>query len=180
MGFPISTARAGNVIGGGDFATDRIVPDCVRAMTGNGKIVLRNPDSIRPYQHVAEPLYAYLTILKMQSEEPSLASSYNIGPDTDDIVTTRSIVDKFGKCWGKELDIDIIRDNSMKEASLLRLDNTKVKTVLSLPPVWNIDDAISKTVEWTKIWADGVDVNNITDKQIAEYLSLRGESIDLG
>ena len=180
MGFPISTARAGNVIGGGDFAVDRIVPDCVKAITGNGIIVLRNPDSVRPYQHVFEPLYAYLAILKMQSEDPSLMGGYNVGPDTYDIVTTRSIVDKFSSCWGKELDIEIVKDDSMKEAALLRLDNTKIKTKLSLPPMWSIDDAISKTVEWTKVWADCGDIKNITDKQIAEYLIQRGETINLG
>lgn len=179
MGFPISTARAGNVIGGGDFATDRIVPDCVRAMTGNGKIVLRNPDSVRPYQQVFEPLYAYLTIAKMQTENPFFAGSYNVGPDTDDILTTRSIVDRFGTCWGKNLDIEIIGDDSMREAALLRLDNNKMKTVLSLPPLWGIDDAISRTVEWTKVWADNGDVKTITDKQIVEYLGQRGESIKL-
>jgi CDP-glucose 4,6-dehydratase len=178
MRFPISTARAGNVIGGGDFAVDRIVPDCVRAMTGKGKIVLRNPDSVRPYQHVFEPLYAYLTILKMQSENPSLEGSYNVGPDADDIVTTRSIVDKFGTYWGKRLDVEVIEDNSMKEAALLRLDNNKIKTVLSLPPLWNIEDAISKTIEWTKVWANGDDVRGITDKQIIEYLDQRKESLD--
>ncbi len=179
VGFPISTARAGNVIGGGDFAVDRIVPDCVRAMIGSGKIVLRNPDSVRPYQHVFEPLYAYLTILKMQSEDPSLMGSYNVGPDTEDIVTTRSIVDKFGSCWGKELNIEVIRDSSIKEAALLRLDNTKIKTILSLSPMWGIDDAISKTVEWTKFWASGGNVKDITDKQITEYLSQRREAVNL-
>lgn len=172
-GFPISTARAGNVIGGGDFAADRIVPDCVRAMTGNGKIVLRNPDSVRPYQHVFEPLYAYLMILKMQSKNPSLMGGYNVGPDTEDMVTTKSIVDRFESCWGKELDIEVVSDNSMKEAALLRLANTKIKTVLSLSPMWSIDDAISKTVEWTKVWADGGDVKEITEHQIREYLDRR-------
>ena len=179
MGFPISTARAGNVIGGGDFAADRIVPDCVRSMTGSGKIVLRNPDSVRPYQHVFEPLYAYLAILKMQSEDPSLAGSYNIGPDANDIVTTKSIVDRFSSYWGEEQKVEVIGDNSMKEAAVLRLDNTKLKTVISLSPMWSIDDAIAKTVEWTKEWFNNGDVMVITDCQIIEYLNQRGEDIHI-
>lgn len=178
MGFPISTARAGNVIGGGDFATDRIVPDCVRAMIGTGKIVLRNPDSVRPYQHVFEPLYAYLTILKRQNEDPSFAGSYNIGPDSDDIITTMSIVNKFETYWGKKLDIVIQKDNSMKEAKVLRLDNTKLKNSMGLKPLWNIDDAISRTVEWTKEWSESGNVKQITANQIIDYLRQRGEKIE--
>ncbi|MBR6910307.1 MAG: CDP-glucose 4,6-dehydratase [Candidatus Methanomethylophilaceae archaeon] len=175
MGFPISTARAGNVIGGGDFAAERIVPDCARAMIGSGEIILRNPDSVRPYQHVFEPLYAYLTILKRQSEDPSLAGCYNVGPNSDDIVTTKSIVNRFSSYWGKELRVEVISDNSMKEAAVLRLDNTKLKTAMSLSPMWGIDEAIAMTVEWTKIWAHGEDVKGITDAQIMRYLSQRGE-----
>lgn len=175
MGFPISTARAGNVIGGGDFATDRIVPDCVKAMIGNGKIILRNPKSVRPYQHVFEPLYAYLLILKRQSEDSSLAGSYNVGPDSDSIMTTETIVNKFSSYWGKKLEIEVISDDSMKEATVLRLDNTKLKTVLSLSPMWNIDDAISKTVEWSKGWSDGEDAKDLTNRQITDYLKQREE-----
>lgn len=176
---PISIARAGNVIGGGDFAADRIVPDCVRAATGNGRIILRNPDSIRPYQHVFEPLYAYLTILKIQSENPSLAGSYNVGPDPNDIVTTKTIVDRFGTCWGKELDAEVAGSNSMKEAAVLRLDNSKLMTSMSLSPIWSIDDAISKTVEWTKVWADDGDIKGISDTQIINYLNQRKDNISL-
>ena len=175
MGFPVSAARAGNVIGGGDFAAERIVPDCARAMTGSGKIVLRNPDSVRPYQHVFEPLYAYLTILKRQSEDLSLAGSYNVGPNPDDIVTTKTIVEKFGSYWGKELNVEVIGDSSMKEAAVLKLDNTKLKTEMSVSPMWGIDEAIAKTVEWTKVWSDNGDVKGITDRQIREYLEQRGE-----
>ena len=128
------------------------------------------------YQHVFEPLFAYLTILKKQTENPSFAGIYNIGPDADDIITTKSIVDRFGDCWGKKLDIEIVGDSSMKEAALLILDNTKIKTVMALSPMWGINDAVSKTVEWTKVWADGSDVKDITDKQILEYLRQRGET----
>lgn len=177
LGFPVSTARAGNVIGGGDFAENRIVPDCVRAMIGDGKITLRNPDSIRPYQHVFEPLYAYLTIMEKQCEDPSLSGSYNVGPDPKDIVTTMAIVDKFSSFWGKKLQIVVQNDNSMKESAVLKLDNTKLRSVLGISPMWSINEAISRTVEWTKVWNSGEDVNNITDLQITDYLKQRKEII---
>ena len=176
-GFPISTARAGNVIGGGDFAADRIIPDCVRAAFVDNKISLRSPDSIRPYQHVFEPLYAYLTILKKQEEHPSLAGSYNVGPDEKDISTTITLVGMFGQHWGKALEVSFTDNGGMREAAVLRLDNSKLKTVMSLSPIWSIDDAIAKTVEWTKVWADNGDVKDITDSQIRGYLTERGECL---
>ena len=175
LGFPVSTARAGNVIGGGDFAADRIIPDCVRAITGDKKISLRSPDSIRPYQHVFEPLYAYLTIAKKQEEDPSLAGSYNVGPDEDDITTTISLVKMFGQHWGQDLEVSLSDDGGMVEASVLRLDNTKLRTILGISPIWGIDDAISNTVKWTKTWSYGGDILGFTDSQIIEYLKQRGE-----
>ena len=177
MNLPVSTARAGNVIGGGDFSSDRIVPDCVRAILGDGRIVLRNPDSVRPYQHVFEPLYAYLTILKRQYADPALAGSYNVGPNPEDIVNTRTIVELFGSYWGKGLDISIQNDCSMKEAPVLRLDNTKLRSIMSVSPIWSIDDAISKTVEWIKTWSDRGDVCGVTDRQIIDYLKQRENNV---
>ena len=176
MGFPISTARAGNVIGGGDFASDRIIPDCVNAATGNNKVVLRSPESIRPYQHVFEPLFAYLTIVKKQTENPSLAGSYNVGPDEKDIVTTISLVKMFEGYWRKDLEISLTDNGNMKEAAVLKLDNTKLKNVMSLSPMWGIEEAISKTVEWTKVWANKGDIKEMTDRQIKDYLAQRGEN----
>jgi CDP-glucose 4,6-dehydratase len=173
MGFPVSTARAGNVIGGGDFATDRIIPDCVKAATGDNKVVLRSPGSIRPYQHVFEPLYAYLTIVMKQAENPSLAGSYNVGPDERDIATTMSLVQMFGHYWGKDLEVSFTDNGGMKEAAVLRLDNSKLKTIMSLSPMWGIDEAISKTVEWTKAWVSKEDIIDVTDRQIIDYLDQR-------
>jgi len=173
MGFPVSTARAGNVIGGGDFSSDRIIPDCVRAVTGNNKITLRSPDSIRPYQHVFEALYAYLTIAKKQVEDSSLAGSYNVGPDEKDMATTMSLVQMFGHHWGRDLEISLTDNGGMKEAAVLRLDNSKLKTMMSLSPMWGIDEAISKTVEWTKVWTSKEDIIDVTDRQIIDYLDQR-------
>ena len=172
---PVSTARAGNVIGGGDFASERIVPDCVRAAITGNEVILRNPNSIRPYQHVLEPLYVYLTIAMKQAGDKKYADSYNIGPEKEDCATTGQIADLFCKNWGNGMKWKALNDNGPHEANFLKLDNTKVKTVFGIPPLWHISDAIEKTVDWTRNWHDGGDVTAFTDGQIREYLNGRGQ-----
>lgn len=164
----ISTARAGNVIGGGDFACDRIIPDCVRAAAENRNIIVRNPHSIRPYQHVLEPLYAYLMIAAKQYEDQSFQGYYNVGPDECDCVTTGNLVGLFCQKWGGIAWIDGY-NGGPHEANFLKLDCSKLKARFDWAPVWNIEQAIEKTVEWTKGYFDKQDVGNIMDAQIAEY-----------
>ena len=167
----ISTARAGNVIGGGDFAADRIIPDCVRAAAAGRDIVVRNPYSVRPYQHVLEPLAAYLLIAKAQYGDPSLASWYNVGPDEADCVTTGEIADIFCRHWQNGLKWkNVAEANAPHEANFLKLDCSKLKRALGWKPVWNIDEAIRRTCEWTKVWTSGGDVREITDRQIEDFL----------
>ncbi len=166
----ISTARAGNVIGGGDFANDRIVPDCVRAAKGGEDIIVRNPHSTRPYQHVLEPLFAYLTIAQKQYEDKKYAGWYNVGPDECDCVTTGELVDIFCKKWGEMKWINKSEANAPHEANFLKLDCSKIKSVFGWKPTWHIDTAIEKTVEWTKVWLKDEDsVPEVMDKQIKEY-----------
>lgn len=168
---PISTARAGNVIGGGDFANDRIIPDCVRAMTKGEKIIVRNPYSTRPYQHVLEPVMTYLTIAAEQYENRALADWYNVGPDDCDCVATGQLADLFCKYWGKGAEwINVSEKNAPHEASFLKLDCAKIKKTFGWTPRWHIDETMEKTVEWYKAWLDGKDVPTVMDKQIAEYL----------
>lgn len=171
---PISTARSGNVIGGGDFSPERIVPDCIRAIVNDKQLTLRNPDSVRPFQHVLEPLFAYLKIISKQAEDRSYAGSYNIGPDPEGCVKTIDLANMVFSEWGKNPGIQIIGDQSMPESGLLRLDNTKMKEVLGIKPVWGIKEAVSKTVEWSKVWASDGDVNGCMYDQIIEYLERRG------
>ena len=102
QGVAVSTARAGNVIGGGDFAPDRIIPDCVRAAESGSPLVLRNPDSVRPFQHVLEPVMVYLDILEKQAADPSLAGAYNVGPDLSDCVRTGELAQLFADAWNRE------------------------------------------------------------------------------
>lgn len=167
----ISTARAGNVIGGGDFANDRIIPDCVRAV-GEGKpIIVRNPHSTRPYQHVLEPLFAYLMIAQRQYEDPAFAGWYNVGPDECDCVTTGELVDLFCAKWGSGAAwINQAEANAPHEANFLKLDCSKLKATFGWKPRWHIGEAIQKTVEWTKVWRSGGDVPGEMDRQIRIYM----------
>ena len=170
-GIAVSTARAGNVIGGGDFANDRIIPDCVRAIRNNESIVVRNPHSTRPYQHVLEPVFAYLMIVRRQWEEPELAGWYNIGPDDCDCVTTGDLVDLFCRTWGGEASwIDRAEKNAPHEANFLKLDCTKAKTTFGWHPRWHIDEAIQRVCEWTRVYLAGGDVPAEMDRQISLYL----------
>ena len=167
---PISTARAGNVIGGGDFAQDRIIPDCVRAALEGRDIVVRNPYSTRPYQHVLEPVYAYLLIAAKQYEDKNYAGAYNVGPDEQDCMQTGELVDKFVKYWGGDLKWIDQYDGGPHEANFLKLDCSKLKTAINWRPRWNLETAVEKTVEWTKCWSLGGNVNECMDRQIQEFL----------
>ena len=168
---PISTARAGNVIGGGDFAVDRIIPDCVRSVQNHQKIVVRNPYSTRPYQHVLEPLYAYMLIAMKQYCEPEYAGCYNIGPNDSDCFQTGTLVDLFVKKWGSEASWVNKSDGGPHEANFLKLDSTKLKRTFGWEPRWNLSEAMDKIVEWTKCWLAGEDICVCMDRQIKDFLS---------
>ena len=166
----VSTARAGNVIGGGDFAHDRIIPDCVRAAAKHEDIVVRNPYSTRPYQHVLEPVYAYLMIAAKQYTDPNYQGWYNIGPDDHDCFQTGALVDLFVKCWGEGLKWVNKYDGGPHEANFLKLDCSKLKSTFNWHPRWNLEQAVEKVVEWSKVWLDGNNVRTVMDKQIVEFL----------
>lgn len=166
----ISTARAGNVIGGGDFAKDRIVPDCIRAAIRKEDIVVRNPFSTRPYQHVLEPLYAYLMIAACQYEDSKFAGYYNVGPDEVDCFQTGALVDLFVKKWGDGMRWINRYDGGPHEANFLKLDCAKLKTTFGWKSRWNLEKAIEKTVEWSKCWINGGDVRACMDAQIQAFM----------
>lgn len=169
----VSTARAGNVIGGGDFAHDRIIPDCVRAAIKGEDIIVRNPYSTRPYQHVLEPVYAYLMIAAMQYQDNRYASWYNVGPDDQDCFQTGALVDLFVKYWGKEIKWVDKYDGGPHEANFLKLDCSKLKSIFGWKPHWNLEKAIEKTVEWSKAWTAGQDVREVMNRQIEEFLEAK-------
>lgn len=167
----ISTARAGNVIGGGDFANDRIIPDCVRAMKNGEKIIVRNPYSTRPYQHVLEPLVAYLMIAAKQYDDIKYSDYYNVGPDECDCVTTGELVDMFCDAWGEDAQWENIAEkNAPHEANFLKLDCSKIKAVFGWKARWHIEECINKTCEFSKVWLSGENVAQEMDKEIKEFL----------
>ena len=166
----ISTARAGNVIGGGDFANDRIIPDCIRAAVDKKDIIVRNPYSTRPYQHVLEPLFAYLMIAKEQYLNSDKQGWYNVGPDDIDCFQTGKLVDTFIKYWGEGMKWVDKFDGGPHEAAFLKLDCSKLKKDFGRKPTWNLDKAIEKTVEWSRCWVNGDDIRTVMDKQIDEFI----------
>ena len=171
----ISTARAGNVIGGGDFANDRIIPDCVRGVQAGKEIIVRNPYATRPFQFVLEPIYCYLMLAAGQYEDPSLAGCYNVGPDDCDCLTTGKLVDLFCEKWNaagmaQKASWKNISDQGPHEANFLKLDCSKIKTTFGWQPHWHIDTAMEKIIAWTKVWQDGGDIPACMDHQIEEFL----------
>lgn len=168
---PVSTARAGNVIGGGDFAPNRIIPDCVRAAAAKQPIVLRNPYSIRPYQHVLEPLTVYLTIAMRQCENPELAGSYNVGPDLDGCVTTGELAKLFCDAWGEDMQCRVQPDGGPHEAAFLKLNCDLLKKTFGWKPTITVSEAVGMTVEWTKAWLSGASLTACMTNQIAKAIN---------
>jgi len=169
----ISTARAGNVIGGGDFAADRIIPDCIRAAQAGTDIVVRNPYSTRPYEHVLEPVTAYLKIAQAQYEDKSYAGSYNVGPDETDCLTTGELVTLFCEKWNK-LTGSCVQwinryDGGPHEANFLKLDCSRLKKTLGWSPRWDAKTAIEKVVEWSDVYFKQGDITACMEKQIREF-----------
>ena len=169
MDVAVSTARAGNVIGGGDFAKDRLVPDCVRAVLSGQEIIIRNPASIRPFQHVLEPLYVYLLISKKQFEDKRFQGYYNVGPDETDCISAGELADIFCRLWGGADVVNKPEINAVHEASYLKLDTNKLKNTFGWSPVWNIETALQKVVEWVKVYEQGGSIPSVMEKQITDF-----------
>ena len=162
------------MIGGGDFAVDRIIPDCVRAIENGKQILVRNPYSTRPYEHVLEPVLAYLLIAQNQYEDKEKYSgNYNVGPNDSDCVTTGDLVDMFCKTWGENASWkNIMEENAPHEASFLKLDHSKITSVIGWKPHWDIKQTMKKTVEWSKVYLAGKDIDKCMENQIKEYLEV--------
>lgn len=167
----VSTSRAGNVIGGGDFANDRIIPDCIRAAATGKDIIVRNPHSTRPYQLVLEPLAVYLTIAMRQHEDGRYQGYYNVGPDDKDCVTTGRLVDMFCRAWGGDVKWVNQYDGGPHEANFLKLDCSRIKSVFGWRPRYGVEEAVQKTVEWSRAYLDGEDMLEVMDRQITEFFS---------
>ena len=165
----VSICRAGNVIGGGDYADNRIIPDCVRAAMSHQAVQIRNPNSYRPYQHVLEADVFYLMLAMKQYEDPCLAGFYNIGPDDKDCISTGQLVRMFTENW-PQAEYEIASSDGPHEANFLKLDSSKARKELLWHPVWNVEYAVRKTVEWYRAFSMQEDMDVVTDRQISEYL----------
>jgi len=172
-GVGIASVRAGNAIGGGDWATDRLFPDCVRALLSREEILMRNPQSIRPWQHVLEPLSGYLLLAQNLYEKgPKYSEAWNFGPDDSDAKPVEWIVKKICEKWGRGASYEIDKGIHPHEAHYLKLDCSKAKALLGWYPKWNLDQAIDMVLEWTKTYAENQDVRAICLKQIRDYSDL--------
>ena len=166
----IASARAGNVIGGGDWAEDRLVPDLVRSVQAGAAVKVRNPAATRPWQHVLEPLSGYLQLAQaMWSDKAGNSSAWNFGPNTQDTKPVSFVLDKLIAEWGPPAAWERDSRNHPHEAKLLHLDSTKARTRLGWNPRWNIEQALGATVNWYKGWMQGKDARKLSMEEIAEY-----------
>ena len=166
----IASARAGNVIGGGDFAQDRLVPDLVRAILAREDLKIRNPHAIRPWQHVLEPLSGYLLLAeKLYTGKKEYADAWNFGPEGSDAKPVEWIVKKMCAQWGAGIRYSIVKGEHAHEAHYLRLDITKAQKKLGWKPRWKLEKALDKTIEWILAYRDKQNVSAVCEKQIKEY-----------
>jgi len=171
-GVALATARAGNVIGGGDWAKDRLIPDFIKVIIKKEKLKIRNPAATRPWQHVLEPLMGYLTLAeKLYSKGPDYVGAWNFGPEDTDVVSVEFVTNYICELWGDDAAYEIERSPKMHESSCLKLDCSKANSKLNWHPKWNIQQAIKSIVEWNKLRLSRSDVRTITENQIEKYLS---------
>lgn len=169
---PVSTARAGNVIGGGDFANERIIPDAVRALQNHNDLIIRHPYSTRPYQHVFEPILCYLLINKEQFQSKDKSGSYNIGPDSCDCFSTKDLINAFYSFFpGAKYVVN--DEGGPHESAYLSLDNGKIKRTFGWKPKLNINDALKMTADWYRCFLNSEDIVEISEKQINDYFGIR-------
>ncbi len=173
-GVAVASARAGNVIGGGDWAVDRIVPDCIRALLKGEKVTVRNPKAVRPWQHVLEPLSGYLILAqKLCNEDAAYAEAWNFGPDDADARPVEWLVKALCAKWGQGASYGIDSSPQPHEAHYLKLDCSKAKNRLSWYPKWNLESAIDSIIDWTRAYQDRKDVKDICLQQIGKYSEQR-------
>ena len=172
----IAVARAGNVIGGGDWSKDRLIPDIAKALNSNKEVVIRNPKAVRPWQHVIEPLFGYLELgLKLNLEPIKYAQAYNFGPNPDDALSVEEMVVKSIKCWQSGTYIVEVNSNNPHEAGLLKLDITKVTSELNWKPVLNAQTAVELTINWYKNYYKNISAIELMELDIKYYQSKKNE-----
>lgn len=169
-GMALASGRAGNVIGGGDWAEDRLIPDIMRAITQGRPVNIRNPHAIRPWQHVLEPLSGYLLLAqKLYEEGTAYAEGWNFGPDDEDAKPVQWIVDRLTKAWGENARWVLDGSSHPHEAHYLKLDCSKVKSCLNWHPRWHLEDALGAIIDWHRAYRDGENMRELTLRQISAY-----------
>lgn len=166
----LASGRAGNVIGGGDWAEDRLVPDCIKAIENNKSIVIRYPNAVRPWQHVLEPLSGYLMLAqRLYDDGPAFGGGWNFGPDDENVKPVRWFIERIIKIWGGNASWTIDRNDKPYEADYLKLDCSKAKSLLGWYPQWNIKLSLEKTIDWFKAYYENEDMLIATVSQIRNY-----------
>lgn len=169
-GVSLASVRAGNVIGGGDWAEDRIIPDCIKTLQGNKPIVIRYPDAVRPWQHVVEPLFGYLLLGQhLYQKGTTFTGAWNFGPDDENVKPVRWLVERITEMWGNNAGWEIDKGNNPYEENYLKLDCSKAKSKLGWHPQWDLNLSLEKTIEWYKAYYNNEDMLNITINQIKSY-----------
>jgi len=174
-GAAVATARAGNVIGGGDWAADRLIPDAMRAWGAGKAVVIRNPQAVRPWQHVLEPLAGYLALAETLWDAPERAGAYNFGPDAGDMATVAQVLEIAKRAYGFAEDETAyhVEPGGPHEAQLLTLDNGRARAVLGMAPLWRMEEAVSRTVRWYRGQARGLDARGLCDGDFAHFTAGR-------
>ena len=177
QGVGVATARAGNVIGGGDWAKDRLVPDLLDGFAQGRRPRVRFPDAVRPWQHVLEPLDGYLRLAEaLFNGSPGAAEGWNFGPDEADARPVRWIADRLARLWGHGAGWDVTGEPQPHEAQMLRLDCAKARDRLGWTPTWGLDAALERTVAWRRAFHDGADMAAVSLRQIRERLSVPADA----
>jgi CDP-glucose 4,6-dehydratase len=174
FGLPVATGRAGNVVGGGDWGADRLMPDVVAAALGGRPVELRNPGAVRPWQHVLNPLAGYLLLAEALAADPAaFAAGWNFGPEPDDELPVRALVERIGELWGAPLEVAAQPGDHPPETATLRLDSAKARRDLGWRPAWDLDAGLEAIVDWARAMQRGDDLRAITLAQIARYSASR-------
>jgi CDP-glucose 4,6-dehydratase len=169
----IASVRSGNVIGGGDWGTDRIIPDCVRSIVNNEEIIIRNPTAVRPWQFVLEPLFGYMLLgMKMNENINKYDEAWNFGPNYNNCITVGNLVEKLVNTWDSDTKVTQVSNEMVHEASLLKLDIAKSVTRLGWQPIYNINQTINKLVEWYKTYYESPQlIQSFSLDQISDYMN---------
>lgn len=171
-GVAVATARAGNVIGGGDDSLDRLVPDCLRAFAAGKRPLLRSPGATRPWQHVLEPLGGYLLLAqKLVQEGAEYAAAWNFGPGEQSVHSVEKVAVRLAALWGEGAGVEKTAASGLHEAGELQLDSTKARRLLDWRSRWSVEQALEKTVEWHRALAAGKDMQQFSERQIREYMT---------